>query len=178
MLLKYNNQLKLGFLSFMIAIPLAFAATDSAIIDTEETKNPLGCKSVGFKFEMTTLNLLPEESGEPQSLFFIYNQLDSPVQLYQMRDANRVDQLNLNHMILPHRWAVLSTSEKQLRYACAKKNINQQYGALIDCEKSLKICEYVRVKYGLNNRGDYWLVDGNTRGGAVQDVIRYGIIPR
>ena len=35
-----------------------------------------------------------------------------------------------------------------------------------------------RVKYGLNNKGNYWLVGSNTSGGAVNEVLHYGIIPR
>ena len=80
-------------------------------------------------------------------------------------------------MIRPGRWAVLSSTES-MNYICTKHDGKSSHGEVIDCAQSLKVCEYARVKYGMNNRGNYWLVHSNSRGGAVRAVIHYGIIPR
>ena len=84
----------------------------------------------------------------------------------------------LNHVIHPRQWAVLSTSEKELKYICTVDDAKLSYGKMVDCAQSLKVCEYARVKYGMNNQGNYWLVSSNTSGGAVNEVLHYGIIPR
>ncbi len=171
--MKYNNKLKsLVCLLMLIVVNAVSAAEKSA-----ETP-PLGCRDVGYKFELKVLNLLPEESGEKQSLYFIFNALEKPISLYQMLADDSSRDMFLNHTIRPRQWAVLSTTEKELKYICAVDDGKLSYGKVVDCAQSLKVCEYARVKYGLNNKGNYWLVNSNTSGGAVGDVIRYGIIPR
>ncbi len=141
-------------------------------------KRPLGCRDVGYRFQLKILELQPEETGEKQSLYFIFNSLSEPVKLYQMLKDNSSRSLYLNHEIKPRQWAVLSTSENDLKYICSIADAKSNYGKIVDCEQSIKVCEYARVKYGLNNKGNYWLVKSNTSGGAVNEVLHYGIIPR
>ena len=72
---------------------------------------------------------------------------------------------------------MLSSSER-MKYICTVHDGKSSHGRIVDCANSLKVCEYARVKYGMNNRGNYWLVQGNTRSGAIREVVYYGIIPR
>lgn len=162
---------------------MVFACILSPIVSYAENiepdaKRPLGCKDVGYRYELKTLRLLPLESNDKQSLYFIFNSLSKSVNLYQMRQEDSTRSIYMNHVIRPRQWAVLSTSEPEVRYICTTNDGKSNYGKVIDCGESLKVCEYARVKYGMNNRGNYWLVDGNTSGGAVSDVLHYGIIPR
>ena len=159
-------------LTLLTSVGVGYAAEKSA------DKPPLGCRDVGYKFELNVLNLLPAEAGEKQSLYFIFNSLAKPINLFQMLKDDSTRSMYLNHMIHPQQWAVLSTSEKELKYICTIDDPKSSYGKIIDCSKSVKVCEYARVKYGLNNKGNYWLVNSNTSGGAVNEVIHYGIIPR
>ena len=149
-----------------------------AAIDKSPGKSPLGCKDVGYTFKLKVLELLPAEAGEKQSLYFIYNALQQPISLYQMLKDESTRSMHLNHVIHGQQWAVLSTSEEKLKYICTVPDPKLTYGKIIDCAESLKVCEYARVKYGLNNKGNYWLVGSNTSGGAVNEVLHYGIIPR
>jgi hypothetical protein len=142
------------------------------------SQNPLGCKDVGYKFEFNALTILPESVGERQSLYFVFNKLNKPIKLYQMVHDNSSIKTSLDHTISPSQWAVLATSEKELKYICTVEQNASRYGNVINCGDSLKICEYTKVKFGLNNRGNFWVVNSNTRGGAVGDVVRYGIIPQ
>ncbi len=146
--------------------------------EKRDDKSPLGCRDVGYKFELKTLDLLPEEAGERQSLYFIFNALPQSVNLYQMLKDDSTRSMYLNHVIRARQWAVLSTSEKELKYICTVDDAKLSYGKIVDCAESLKVCEYARVKYGMNNKGNYWLVNSNTSGGAVNEVLHYGIIPR
>jgi len=168
--LKFASLL---FLSLVATVP-GFAATAVK----EDNRYPLGCKDVGYKFKLKVLNLLPEEAGEQQSLYFIFNALPQAINLYQMRKDDSTRSMYLNHVIRAQQWAVLSTSEKELKYICTVDDAKQSYGKIVDCSQSLKVCEYARVKYGMNNKGNYWVVNSNSRGGAVNEVIHYGIIPR
>jgi hypothetical protein len=111
-------------------------------------------------------------------LYFIFNGLKEPINLYQMLKDDSTRSMHLNHVIQGQQWAVLSTSEEKLKYICTIPDPKLTYGKIVDCAESLKVCEYARVKYGLNNKGNYWLVGSNTSGGAVNEVLHYGIIPR
>ncbi len=141
-------------------------------------KSPLGCKDVGYKYRLNTVSFLPEMVGERQSLYFVYNKLNKPINLYQMLKSSSTRNTFLNNTIKPTSWTVLATSEKELNYICTISDNKEKFGKVVDCSKSLKICEYTRVKFGLNNQGNYWLGNGTARGSAVGSVVRYGIIPR
>jgi len=164
------------FFMLLAVTSVGYAAEKKA--ETREDKSPLGCRDVGYKFELKILNLLPEEAGDRQSLYFIFNALSQPVNLYQMLKEDSTRSMYLNHVIRPRQWAVLSTSERELKYICTVDDAKLSYGKIVDCAESIKVCEYARVKYGLNNKGNYWLVNSNTSGGAVSEVLHYGIIPR
>ena len=152
----------------------------AAAVAKSDDKSPLGCRDLGYEFDLKVLKLLPAEAGQRQSLYFIFNALPNNINLYQMLKDESTRSMYLNHTIHPRQWAVLSTSEKELKYICTVDDAKNKtkYGTVVDCAKSLKVCEYARVKYGLNNEGNYWLVNSNTSGGAVNEVIHYGIIPR
>lgn len=141
-------------------------------------KSPLGCKDVGYQFQLNVVNILPEGAGDRQSLYFFYNKLNSSINLNQILNNSSTRSTYLNQVILPNSWAVLATGEEEVKYICTVNSPNSKYGKVVDCSQSLKICEYARVKFGLNNRGNYWLVKSAARGRAVGDVVRYGIIPR
>ncbi|GGI85989.1 endopeptidase IV [Legionella impletisoli] len=146
--------------------------------EKEERRNPLGCVDVGYAFELKTLNLFPQEAGERNSLYFILNKSNRPINLYQMRQGDSSYSMYLNHEISPNRWAVLSTCEKEIKYVCTIEDKKSKYGKVVDCAENLQVCEFARVRFGLNNRGNHWIVNSNTRGGAVREVVHYGIIPQ
>lgn len=177
--------IKIAFLAtallLLSAQPALAAVKDKAVKEKKEDKdqrNPLGCRDMGYQFELKSLHLLPKVVGDIQSLYFIFNSLDQPVNLYQMRNDESSRSLYLNHAIRPKQWAVLSTSESEVKFICTIADKKQRYGQVVDCAQSVRVCEYINVKYGLNNRGNFWVVSSNTRDAAVKDVLRYGIIPR
>ena len=159
---------------------LCMQAYSAAINSDNDNRNPLGCRDVGYNFELNTLLLTPGESGSRQSLYFIFNKLTEPINLYQMRADEGMRTLYLNHSIQQQQWAVLATSEKTLRFLCTI-NLSaakvSHYGRIVNCSDSIKICEYNNVIFGLNNRGNYWLNNSYSRNGAVNAVVHYGVIP-
>ena len=157
---------------------LVFGQTPVFADKDDEVRNPLGCKDLGYQFEFNTLSLYPKEAGTRNSLYFIRNNDNQKVNLYQMRSQGSTVSMYLNHDIHSGRWAVLSTCEKNIRYICTVDDGKSKYGKIVDCGKSLQVCEFARVRFGLNNRGNHWIVDNNTRSGAVREVVRYGIIPQ
>ena len=175
--------------------------TANAVPLDEATRNPLGCKNTGYQFQLNTLqfltklksdnelifdNFLADESikkhpiinGDRQSLYFVLNESTQPIHLYQMHaeDSNR--STYLNHTIYPKQWAVLATSEPKVTYLCTIDQAKTTYGKIVTCGEYLRVCEYTKVRFGLNNRGNFWVVNSNTRGGAVAEVVNYGIIPQ
>lgn len=164
----------------LLAIMMSVSVGNAAVKEKKNTedRSPLGCKDVGYKHDLETLVLLPEEAGARQSLYFIFNQLTQNINLFQMRKGDSTRTLYLNHVIKPRQWSVLSTSEKEVKFVCTVDDKKLTYGKVVDCAPSLKVCEYARVKYGMNNAGNFWVVNSNTSGGAVNEVLHYGIIPR
>jgi len=152
---------------------IAFAGDDE-----NDVRNPLGCLDVGYEFELKTLSLFPKEAGTRNSLYFIRNKSNQRVNLYQMRQGDSSLSMFLNHDIHPNRWAVLSTCEQEVKYICTVDDRKSKYGKIVDCADNLQVCEFARVRFGLNNRGNHWIVNSNTRNGAVREVVRYGIIPQ
>lgn len=159
------------------ALVLGVQSVGFAGKEDSEIKSPLGCKDVGYKFDLNVLQVLPRSIGDDQSLYFMFNKTEKAINLYQMRKSESSQSVYLNHVIRPHRWAVLSSSER-MNYICTMDDRKTSHGRIVSCADSLKVCEYARVKYGMNNRGNYWLVHSNSRNGAVRQVVYYGIIPR
>lgn len=158
---------------------LLLANSIAANAKDDESKSPLGCRDQGYQFELNVLNIIPNTPAvDRQSLYFVFNRLNQPINLYHMLGDNSTKSTYLNHTIRPQQWAVLATNEKQLHYICSVDDGQSTYGQVVACADSVKVCEYTRVTFGLNNRGNYWFLNSNTRGGAVHDVLRYGIIPR
>lgn len=156
---------------------LALAASKEKV-DKDDDKNPTGCYNTGYAQHLKVLTLLPGESGPRNSMYFVYNKMDKPVNLFQMRDGDSVYSLHLNHTIPPQKWAVFATSEEKLKFLCSVDDKTYpKYGHIVDCAQTVKVCEFTNVKFGLNNRGNYWMVKGNTRNGALREVVHYGIIP-
>ncbi|HFE8340661.1 TPA: endopeptidase IV [Legionella pneumophila] len=140
-------------------------------------KFPLGCTAVGYQQNLKVLTLLPGKEGALQSMYFIYNTLPETVSLYQMHDKESLYSYWLNHSIRGNSWAVLAAGEKEVKFICTLGDGKKSYGKILDCADVIKVCEYVNVKFGLNNKGNFWIVDSNTRNGAVSQVVHYGIIP-
>ncbi len=157
-------------LALIFLFSIARAAND-------ENKNPTGCRDVGYEFSMRLLHLKPGAVGERNSMYFIRNNLGQKLTLYQLHKGDTAQSMFLNHMIRPGQWAVLSVNEKSMKFACSVKEKGKKYGQLVDCADSVNVCEYNNVKFGLNNRGNYWIVSSSTRNSAVNAVIHYGIIP-
>lgn len=167
--------MKINYL--LLVSTLILACPLHAADDDKDNRNPLGCRDTGYEFDLKSLRLYPEKAGDKQSMYFLFNLRNEPVHLFQMRNKESSRSMYFNHSINASQWAVLSTTEKQLKYICTISEAGSRYGKIVDCAESLRICEYTNVKYGMNNRGNYWLVNSNTRGGAIREVVRYGIIP-
>lgn len=154
---------------------VGFAVAEKA---EKEDKSPLGCRNVGYQYSLKTLDIFPTQAGERQSLYFVYNELNKPIHLYQMRGKDNADRMSINHTIPPQRWAALSLDSTHVKYACTVDDAKTAYGQIVDCETGLKVCQFARVKYGMNNRGNFWMVSGNTKNGALHEVNNYGVIAR
>lgn len=167
---KNHVLIIISLIALLVLSPLAKAKKD-------DNSNPVGCRDVGYEFSMRLLHLKPGDVGERNSMYFIHNKLGQSLTLYQLRKDDTARSMFLNHVIRADQWAVLSVNEKSMKFACSIKNHGKKYGELVDCADAVTVCEYNNVKFGLNNRGNYWIIGSNTRNGAVRGVVHYGIIP-
>ncbi|HRD68878.1 MAG TPA: endopeptidase IV [Legionella sp.] len=143
----------------------------------KDSKFPTGCTPVGYQQRLKVLSLYPGKEGALQSMYFFYNKLPQTITLFQMRDKDSEYSTRFNHTIKSNSWAVLAVGEPQVRFVCTLGDAKSSYGQIVDCGEAVNVCEYVNVKFGLNNKGNFWIVESNTRNGAVSEVVRYGIIP-
>jgi len=60
------------------ALLLGVHETCSAANQDDDIKNPLGCRDVGYKFDLNVLQILPRSEGDDQSLYFMYNKPITP----------------------------------------------------------------------------------------------------
>lgn len=171
------------FLLAMLSMPfnaIAKRASDQStesVSKKDEARFPIGCRPVGFEQSLKVLSLFPGKESALQSMYFFYNQLPETISLYHMRDKDSEFSTRYNHTIRPQSWAVLATGEPLVKFICTLGDGKDSYGKIVDCSDAVKVCEYVHVKFGLNNKGNFWIVESNTRNGAVNDVVHYGIIP-
>jgi hypothetical protein len=171
-----KNNAKYQWL-YVLTMSLMLFGAEAAQANNNQS-NPLGCRDTGYQFEFKTLNLYPEEAGSRNSLYFLLNKSEQKINLFQMIPDNSTLSMYLNHRIGSDRWGVLSTCEKEIKYICTVDDPKSRYGKIVDCGKYLQVCEFARVRFGLNNRGNYWIVNSNTKNGAVRQVVNYGIIPQ
>lgn len=163
---------------FALSLTMGSCLVHAETTKNDESRSPLGCRDQGYEFKLNTLKILPQTPGDKQSLFFVFNKLNQPINLYQMLDEESTESLYLNHAMNGQQWAVLATNEPKLNYICAVGATATSRGKIVSCADSVKVCEYARVKFGLNNRGNYWFVNSSNRNAAVKEVTNYGIIPR
>lgn len=174
-----NSRLSQCIMVLALAISGQNVIAAKAELQEDPAKNPLGCRDIGYQYVLNTLQIIPHTGEGKQSLYFVYNRLNKPINLYQMLPENSTLNTYLNHSISPQQWSVLATNQDILKYNCTvEDNKSSAYGKIVKCADSIKVCEFARVKFGLNNRGNFWLPGSNNRGGAVGDVTRYGIIAR
>ncbi|MEI6095880.1 MAG: endopeptidase IV [Gammaproteobacteria bacterium] len=187
MVMRYVKSV-LGLVLVLMLMNSVWARSSAEDLEgqySDPAKSPLGCRDAGhdYTWNIVRLNHVadPNELGQEeggQALYFLYNRTKQPIYLNQILRDDSTRSTYLNHMILPQQWAVLATNQKELRYICSVNSEKSKYGKIVNCQDSLKVCEYVRVKFGMNNRGNFWIVESANRGSAVGQVVRYGIIPR
>lgn len=176
---KISQALLLSLLTFGLA-----HATEEEVVkdktkvkEKEDNRPPIGCRAEGHRFDLDALHLITGANGNNQSLYLLHNESNLTVTLYQMRDEESSRSMFLNHPIGAHEWGILSTSEKVVKFICTIPDKKSTYGMVVDCGQFFKVCEYTNVRYGLNNRGNFWLYNSSSRNGAVSSVVHYGIIP-
>jgi hypothetical protein len=184
--MKTNNQLKrsLALLITLLAMVAVHADVEKVEAvdkvqekEKDDNRAPIGCRDEGYKFDLEALHLLAGSNGEHQSMYLLRNQSNHQLNLFHMRGEESSRSMFLNHVIGPNEWGILSTGEKKVKFICTIPDKKSPYGQVVDCAANLLVCEYTNVRYGLNNRGNFWLNNSSTRNGAVSAVVHYGIIP-
>ena len=157
-------------------LSLTVALASNAYARLKPLELPRGCHDDGYDYHHKALTLLPAKAGNNDSVYFVYNRSDSTINLYQLKAANEHMGLNINNKIRPYSWGVYSSDESLVRFACTKPSALYDHGKLVDCKSALKVCEYIHVKYGLNNRGNYWMSRSSSKNSALRRVNRIGVL--
>lgn len=140
---------------------------------------PGGCRNTGYTFKFHVLMLNPEVNGNVQSLYFMHNKTGHKLKLAQQRiDNSKPYILYLNNEIKPNQWGVFATDEKLVKFVCSAPARGRKRERVVDCKKSLDICEYTNAKFAENNNGNYWGVRSKAKISARNDIIRQGVLLR
>ena len=172
-----NKSIKTVGIEWLVMLLILSSSPVFSAMERED-KNPLGCRDLGYQFKLKTLDLIPPEPEGTPSLYFMFNQTSKPLLLSQMRTQDDSDAISINHVIPPQQWAVLAMDHQHVKYACSVMDGKTTYGQVTDCSQAVKVCDFARVKYGMNNRGNFWMVSGNNKNGALREVTVYGVIAR
>lgn len=144
--------------------------------EKEDSKNPTGCYDEGYRYYLKTVELLPNKDDN-SSLYVLHNLSKQQVTLFQMRGDESSRSMYFNHSIPENQWAVFSTTEKKSRFICSVADKRSSYGKIVDCSQYLHVCQYTHVRYGLNNQGNYWLMNSSSKNTIVRSIVYYGMIP-
>ena len=147
------------------------------VAHSENFSFPRNCQSGGYNFYLKTLRVTPGSIGGRNSLYLFYNNSDKAIKLYHMHDKDHFFNVYLNNTIRPNRWAVFASNEKEINYVCTQSERGKEFGKIVSCKDFLKICEYPKVRFGINTRGNLWIVSNVSENSAVRGIVRYGIIP-
>lgn len=139
-------------------------------------KLPRGCMNEGYSFKYNMAYLHPSQAGNYDSVYFFFNDSNRDITLLQAKKVGAYHVTELNNRIRAGQWGVYSTDEDEVRFICTTRSAKFRHGDIVDCEKHFKICEFSDVLYGLNNRGNFWMVNSTTRNSAVRGAIRYGVL--
>lgn len=143
----------------------------------DDFRNPTGCMNTGYAFDLKTIRLESAKKGQAHAMFLFLNKSSQTIFLLQMRSEESSRSMFLNHTIPAKNWGVFATSEQKVKYICTIPKAGTTYGEVVDCKDYLNICEFTHVKFGLNNRGNYWLVNSSSKNQSVREIVHYGIIP-
>lgn len=137
---------------------------------------PVGCKQMGYKFDLYNVIFTPSTIRYPQTIYFIHNVSNKTVYMLQNNEGPKPYVLHINGKISPNKWSVLAVSEPKLKYLCVNYNEQKNDLTVINCQKIIEICEFPRSRFGTNHRGTYWLVFNKSRKGSVNTARYHGVL--
>lgn len=137
---------------------------------------PIGCKKMGYRFDLYNVLFTASNQRKSQTVYFIHNISQKPVQLLQSVTGNEPYTLYINGKINPNRWSVFAVSGRNLKYTCTHYNQSRKQHRVINCRHVLEICEFPKTRFGTNHRGTYWLAFNQSRKSAVDLARFHGIL--
>ncbi len=169
------KHLVLLTMTLALAINISFAAKK----EKKDVKPyPTGCQVSGFEFKHGALLLKADTKETPQAIFFIHNISKYNIKFHQSRTGNEPYVIHSNQKLKVNQWAAYATDKKITKFVCTSYDNKKTNGKVLDCEKALKICQYPKVEFAVNNRGNYWATTNRTKNSAVRAVIRQGTLLR
>jgi len=175
--------LNVGFAAKATTVKNATAPKSASTKKTTTAKTttpkpyPTGCKQVGFGFSNGVLVLEPYHKNieQKQVVYFIQNTSKQEILFSDQQDPDAPYIMHHNNTLKPDQWAVFA-ADKITRFICSNNNKIQTLQSIVDCENTIKVCEYANVKFALNNRGNYWAATNLSMSGAVTEIIHQGVL--
>lgn len=138
---------------------------------------PVGCKQMGYKFDLYNVIFEPSTKKYSQTIYFIRNKsLNMVIHLLQANDGSEPYIIHIDGNIYPNKWSVLAVSEHKIKYICTSYNKRYDDYRVLNCQDVLDICEFPRARFGTNHRGTYWLTLNQSRRSATNIARFHGVL--
>ena len=142
----------------------------------ENIRFPIGCKPMGYKFDLYNVIFRPSNKMYSQTVYFILNKSNMIIHLLQVSNGNELYLVHIDGNIYPNKWSVLAASETEIKYICTQYNEYKDDHRVLNCQKVLDICEFPRARFGTNHRGTYWLTLNQSLISALKVARFHGVL--
>jgi len=160
-----------------LALTLSLIAiTANATAASKEQRFPHECTAQGYQLTPYSVTFTPTAKYHPQALYFVKNISNKNVNLLQTRTGDE-DYVNyLQNTIKPNLWSSLALDEPETTFICTTTNNRTGKPFAIDCSKVLDICEFTRVRFGENHRGNYWISHNKSMRATFNSTKWHGVL--
>lgn len=141
----------------------------------DNVKLPVGCKKVGYKFDLFNVIFKPSFEKRSQAIYFIHNISGRQIYLHEAGADDGPYIMHLNGTIDTAHWSVFALSKKTMKFNCAYFDRSKKMHEVTSCKNALAICQFPRAKFGPNQHGTYWVLYNATRKEAMGITKEHGV---
>jgi len=138
---------------------------------------PRGCQDLGYQFIGQDLILAPEAQSDLQTLYLFFNKTRQKIHMQYIAQTQSLVSPEWETSLDRKRWAAFAMDHPRMQFICSTVKRRHQAQRIV-CSDGLKVCQYLRAKFSLSNRGTYWVAQNKTKSRVVREAIRTGILLR
>lgn len=171
-----NSRYGVIMLTMIIGLSFGNAAIAKKYNEQKKPSFPTGCANTGYRFDLYNLIVTPSSKKSKQTIYFIHNMSERPINLLEAEEENKPYIMHTNGTVNPNLWSVLAATKKEIKFICTNTNPHTKLQTVINCKKGISVCEFSQANFGPNHRGTYWMTSNQSQKEAVNMVRDYGVL--